>query len=176
MVTSRGVALTSGHQRFGELYSAHAPQALRLAYLLIGDTELAQDLVQEAFVKMLGRFQDLRDPYAFQSYLRRTVVNLSKKHWRRLAVERRQRSLQGALISKEVVPFPDVATSDVLWNALQQLPTRQRAAVVLRFYEDLSEHQAGQVLGCSSGAVKLLVARAMKSLRASSVMEDSDGI
>jgi RNA polymerase sigma-70 factor (sigma-E family) len=175
-VTSRGMALTPVRQRFGELYSAHAPQAVRLAYLLTGDTELAQDLVQEAFVKVLGRFQDLRNPYAFQSYLRRTVVNLSKKHWRRLAVERRHRALEEAHVTDEVVPFPDVATSDVLWAALQQLPARQRAAVVLRFYEDLSEHQTAQVLGCSPGAVKLLVARAMKSLRASSVVEGSDGI
>jgi RNA polymerase sigma-70 factor (sigma-E family) len=175
-VTSRGVAMTSGHQRFGELYAVHAPQAVRLAYLLTGDKELAQDLAQEAFVKMLGRFQDLRDPYAFQSYLRRTVINLSKKHWRRLAVERRHRSMQEASFSEEVVPFPDIATSDVLWDALQQLTLRQRAAAVLRFYEDLSEHQTARVLGCSPGAVKLLVARAMKSLRASSVMKGSDGI
>jgi RNA polymerase sigma-70 factor (sigma-E family) len=164
------------HQRFGELYSVHAPEAVRLAYLLTGDKELAQDLVQEAFVKMLGRFQDLRKPYAFQSYLRRTVVNLSKKHWRRLAVERRHRSLQEADLSEKVVQFPDIATSDAQWEALQQLPARQRAAVVLRFYEDLSEHQTAQMLGCSSEAVKLLVARAMKSLRASSVVEGSDGI
>jgi RNA polymerase sigma-70 factor (sigma-E family) len=170
------VALTSANQRFAELYTVHGPQVLRLAYLLTGDKELAEDLTQEAFVKMLSRFQDLRDPYAFQSYLRRTVVNLSKKHWRRLAVERRHRSLQGAGLSEEMVHFPDVATHDVLWDALQQLPPRQRAAVVLRFYEDLSEHQTAQVLGCSSGAAKLLVARAIKSLRASSIVEGSDGI
>jgi RNA polymerase sigma-70 factor (sigma-E family) len=160
----------------GELYSVHAPGAIRLAYLLTGDKELAQDLVQEAFVKMMSRFQDLRKPVAFESYLRRTVVNLSKKHWRRLAVERRHRLLQEADISQKVVHLPDVATSEAQWEALQQLPARQRAAVVLRFYEDLSEHQTAQVLGCSSGAVKLLVARAMKSLRASSVVEDIDGI
>jgi RNA polymerase sigma-70 factor (sigma-E family) len=176
LVTSRGMASTSVHQRFGELYVVHAPQTVQFAYLLTGDKELAQDLVQEAFVKMLSRFQDLREPYSFQTYLRRTVINLSKKHWRRLAVERRHRSLQGALLSEAAVPFPDVATSDVLWDALQQLPARQRAAVILRFYEDFSEHQTGQVLGCSAGAVKLLVARAMKSLRASSIVEGSDGI
>src|SRR5437762_7225921 len=74
--------------RFAELYVANAPDALRLAYLLTGDRVLAEDLVQEAFVKLAGRFADLRNPSAFPAYLRKTVVNLARTHWRRRRVER----------------------------------------------------------------------------------------
>ncbi len=175
-MSSEARALTRTRQKVGELYAQHAPAAGQLAYLLTGDRELAEDLVQEAFVKMLGRFEDLRSPQSFQAYLKRTVVNLSRKHWRRLAVERRYKAQQKAFRAQEEVPFPDVATSDVLWSRVGALPARQRAAIVLRFYEDLSEYETAEMLGCSAGAVKSLVARAMVSLRAPGVVEDINGI
>src|SRR2546430_8663604 len=74
--------------RLGELYRDHAEPALRLAYLLTGDRGLAEDLVQEAFVRVAGRFVQLRDPDAFGAYLRRAVVNLANSHFRRRRVER----------------------------------------------------------------------------------------
>ena len=74
--------------RLGELYRRHAPDAARLAFLLTGNRALAEDLVQEAFVRMFGRYRDLRNPDAFAAYLRKTVVNLSRSHFRRLRVER----------------------------------------------------------------------------------------
>src|SRR6266566_9470783 len=69
--------------RLGTLYGRHAPGAVRLAYLLTGDPALAEDLVQDAFVKLAGRLAHLRDPEAFDAYLRRTVVNLANSHFRR---------------------------------------------------------------------------------------------
>ena len=175
-MSSKAVPLRTAKERIAELYGLYAADASRLAYLLTGDKELAEDLVQEAFEKILGRFADLRRPEAFRAYLRRTVVNLSRQHRRRIAVERRYGAKQKAAHSDEGVPFPDVATSDAVWNAVRALPARQRTAIVLRFYEDLSEHQTADLLGCSAGAVKSLVARAMQSLRATSVVEGSDGI
>src|SRR5438034_11204932 len=74
--------------RLGELYLRHAHDAVRLAYLLTGDRALAEDLVQDAFVRLAGRLVHLRDPGAFDAYLRRTVVNLSHSHFRRRKVER----------------------------------------------------------------------------------------
>src|SRR6266576_4362892 len=74
--------------RLAELYVRHAAEATRLAYLLTGDRQLAEDLVQDAFVKLAGRLVHLRDPGAFHAYLRRTVVNLSNSHFRRRKVER----------------------------------------------------------------------------------------
>src|SRR5688500_9280891 len=69
------------------LYARHAPDAARLAYLLTGDRALAEDIVQDAFVKMFGRFRDLRHPDAFGAYLRKTVVNLTRSYFRRRGLE-----------------------------------------------------------------------------------------
>src|SRR5919108_2051044 len=74
--------------RLGELYLQHADDAVRLAYLLTGDRTLAEDLVQDAFVRLAGRLVHLRDPGAFHAYLQRTVVNLSRSYFRRKKVER----------------------------------------------------------------------------------------
>src|SRR5213082_409241 len=74
--------------RLGELYLQHADDAVRLAYLLTGERVLAEDLVQDAFVRLAGRLVHLRDPGAFDAYLRRTVVNLCNSQFRRRRVER----------------------------------------------------------------------------------------
>ncbi len=74
--------------RLGELYRRHAADAVRLGYLLTGDRTLAEDLAHEAFVRLYGRFQDLRNPDAFEWYLRRTVLNLVRSHFRHAKVER----------------------------------------------------------------------------------------
>src|SRR5262245_62719690 len=72
----------------GDLYIRHAPEGIRLAYLLTGDRALAEDLVQEAFARLVGRLRHLRDPGAFGAYLRRTIVNLATSHLRHRQVER----------------------------------------------------------------------------------------
>lgn len=155
---------TTGRQaRLEELYLRNAPSALTTAYFLTGDRDLAEDLVQEAFVRVAGRFGHLRNPDAFPAYLRRTMVNLFTSQLRRRALERDWVQRQPA----EIVTFegePDVR--DDLWRALAVLPARQRAAVVLRFYEDLPERDAAAVLGCSTGAFHQLVIRATTTLRA----------
>ena len=148
--------------RLGQLYARHAPNAVRLAYLLTGDQGLAQDLAQEAFVRMLGRFRDLRDPDAFSAYLRATVVNLTRSHFRRRRVEQAYVEREGRA--------PDAAEPEVgrrveMWQTLQALPLRQRAAIVLRYYEDLTEAQTADVLRCPVGTVKSLVSRGLERLR-----------
>src|SRR5437764_686009 len=130
----------------GQLYERHAPGAVRLAYLLTGDRASAEDLAQDAFVKVAGRLVHLRDPGAFDAYLRRTVVNLSHSNLRRKRVERlyllKHRSAAGQAAA-ETGSFED---REELWSALLRLPERQRAAIVLRFYEDLSEAQTAEIL------------------------------
>jgi RNA polymerase sigma-70 factor (sigma-E family) len=159
-----GRALAAGGGGLAELYARHLGGAVGLAYLLTGDRHLAEDLAQEAFVRLAGRFGHLRNPDAFEAYLRRTVVNLFTSHLRRRRVERAY--LRGEAGRPEVAaPEPDVGLADELWAALQRLPERQRAAVVLRFYEDLSERDVAAVLRCSVPAAKSLVARAMETLR-----------
>ena len=159
--------------RLAELYERFQPRARRIAYLLTGDRELAEDLAQEAFVKVAGRLTWIRNPDAFEAYLRRTVVNLCRGHWRRTRTERSYLRSEGP---RAIEPSADVSgevdARDQLWRALQGLPHRQRAALVLRFYEDLSEQAVADALGCPAGTVKSLVSRGLKALR--EVMGDND--
>jgi len=160
--------------RLEELYRRHAPEAARLAYLLTGDRALAEDLVQDAFVRMFGRFRDLRNPDAFGAYLRRTVVNLANSHFRRLKVERAYLAREGAAQPAAAVPEAG-GTQDDMWRALLRLPERQRTAIVLRYYEDLSDEQIADVLRCRPGTVKSLLSRGVASLRATVGDDDRVG-
>jgi RNA polymerase sigma-70 factor (sigma-E family) len=148
--------------RLEQLYRTHAPDALRLAYLLTGDRELAQDLAQDAFVKVFARFRDLRNPDAFWWYLRRTVVNLANSHFRRRRVERAWLERQRP---DEPSGAPDLAERDRLRRALMTLRAEQRAAIVLRYFEDLSEADTAEALGVAVGTVKSMVSRGMDRLR-----------
>jgi RNA polymerase sigma-70 factor (sigma-E family) len=152
--------------RLGELYLRHADSAVRLAYLLTGDMALAEDLVQDAFVRLGGRLAHLRDPGAFDAYLRRTVVNLSRSYFRRRKLERAyvQRAKGEAARASALAERP-IEVRDEVWTALQLVTARQRAALVLRFYEDLSEREVAHLLNCRPGTVKSLVSRGLETLR-----------
>lgn len=154
-----------GRARLEELYRQSAPGAGRLAYLILGDRHRAEDIVHDAFVRLAGRLQTVRDPDSFEHYLRRTVVNLCNSYLRRLRLER-TRAQREASLQQTVEPAPANAEEDAIWAALEKLPVRQRTVVVLRYYEDLSEQQTADVMGCSLSAVKSLANRAMAHLRA----------
>jgi RNA polymerase sigma-70 factor (sigma-E family) len=162
MTTRAADRALSGHA-LEELYIRDAPQALRLAYFLTGNRSAAEDLVQEAFVRVAGRFAHLREPDTMPAYLRRTIVNLHTSHLRRRRVEREwiRRQTPPAELERAHDPGP----REELWEAMWSLSPRQRSAIVLRFYEDLSERDAAQVLGCSVGALNQLVVRALAALR-----------
>jgi RNA polymerase sigma-70 factor (sigma-E family) len=155
----------AGDGRLGELYLRYADDAVRLAYLLTADRALAEDLVQDAFVRLAGRLAHLRDEGAFEAYLRRTVVNLARSHWRHLGVERAFQERAARVPRATPSPHSDPDDRDALWHALGGLPPRQRAALVLRFYEDLSERQIAEILRCRPGTVKSLVSRGLARLR-----------
>jgi len=148
-----------------ELYARHAGAMVGLAYLLTGDRYQAEDLAQDAFVRVAGRFRHLRDPDAFEGYLRRTIVNLFTSQLRRRRVERAYLAREARRPEPVSADEPDVETREELWAAVHRLPERQRAAVVLRYYEDLSERDVAAALGCSPAAAKSLVARGMETLR-----------
>lgn len=147
-----------------ELYLRHAPQAVRVAFLITGDRQVAEDMAQEAFIRVAGRFRQLRFPDAFASYLRRTVVNLCIAEFRK---RRREQAYMDQVTAGggTAAVFPDLESRDELRRALHRLPVRQRAAVVLRYYEDLSEQDVAKELKCSVAAARSLVARAMETLR-----------
>jgi RNA polymerase sigma-70 factor (sigma-E family) len=149
--------------RLGDLYVRYAPEGIRLAFLLTGDRALAEDLVQEAFERLVGRLRHLRDPGVFGAYLRRTIVNLATSHFRHRRVERTYLER----LARDPLPRtnPNEDLDRTMHEALLRLPERQRAAIVLRFYEDLSDVQTAEVLRCSPGTVRSLVSRGMKTLR-----------
>ena len=162
--------------KIGEMYVRHADAAARLAFLLTGDLWLAEDLVQDAFVKLAGRLVHLRDEAAFDAYLRKTIVNLSRSYFRRKRVERSYLERVRGEIRSDAVARPErlVEEHDELWRALSQLSHRQRAAIVLRFYEDLSEVEVAEMLNCAPGTVKSLVSRGLDRLRGEVGREDGE--
>ncbi|MHB8512975.1 MAG: RNA polymerase sigma factor [Actinomycetota bacterium] len=163
--------LDAGQRRgIAALYEQHAPHVLRLAYLMTGDRHLAEDLVHDAFARVIGRLGHLRERGMFDSYLRRAVVNLAKNHYRRRDVERAYASRFGAA---DTTTQPDIAAVDAMRRALMKLPNRQRAAVALRYYEDYSDEQIGATLDCKPGTVRSLLSRALVQLRAD-LKEDND--
>lgn len=147
----------------GDLYERHAPQAHRLAFLMIGDQEEASDVVQDAFVRLVVRFRDLRHPEAFEWYLRRTVINLCRDRQRRTRSERaRAQRLESE--SQRAVHLSSTTDSGLI-DLLRELPHRQKAAIVLRYFEDLSVEDVAKLMGCSNSAIKSLVNRGMRTLR-----------
>jgi RNA polymerase sigma factor (sigma-70 family) len=159
-----------GGRRLTELYLAHVASVTRLAYLLTGDHALAEDFAHEAFVRVAGRFSHLRNPDAFPAYLRSTVVNLSRMHFRRLKTERKYLAREASLRPSEYVGR-DLGDADALQAALLRLPERQRTAIVLRYYEDLSYDVTAEILRCEPATARSLVARGMQQLR----LEVGDG-
>ena len=151
--------------RLSELYRWYADDAVRLAYLITGDRALAEDLVQDAFVRLAGRVVHLRGPgQPFEPYLRRTVVNLANSHFRRRKIERRYQERESSML-RTTSQDPDIPSMEAARAALLQLPPRQRTALVLRFYVDLSEAQTAEVMGCRRGTVKALVSQGLDKLR-----------
>lgn len=151
--------------RLSDLYRWYADDAIRLAYLITGDRALAEDLVQDAFVRLAGRVIHLRgSSQPFEPYLRRTVVNLANSHFRRRKIERRYQERESSML-KTTSQDPDIPSREAAREALLQLAPRQRTALVLRFYVDLSEAQTAEIMGCRRGTVKALVSQGLGKLR-----------
>jgi RNA polymerase sigma-70 factor (sigma-E family) len=140
---------------FAECYAELRPEMIRLAAAMTGSPETAQDLVQDAFVRLHGAWSRVQEPRA---YLRRAVVNACHSHHRRKRVERRHLAQAG----------PESSTSleaNELADALDSLPYRQRAALVLRFYTDLSDVDIASALRCRPGTVASMIHRGLAQLR-----------
>jgi RNA polymerase sigma-70 factor (sigma-E family) len=151
------------------LYSAQYRSLVRLAALLVRDVATAEEVVQDAFVAMHGAWRRLREPDKALSYLRQSVVNRSRSVLRHRAVVEKYapKGLPDAP-SAENGAIVELERSAVV-KALGALPNRQREALVLRYYGDLSEAEIAQTMGISRGAVKSHTARGMAALR--SVLE-----
>jgi RNA polymerase sigma-70 factor (sigma-E family) len=151
---------------FAEFVAARSAALHRTAYLMVGEHPLAQDLLQEALTKTYVAWPRLREVTNAEAYTRR-VITTTAISWRRRRSWHEQphedlpdRPRPGATGEDD-----DVALRDWVWTALQQLPPRQRVAIVLRYYEDLTEAQTAAAMGCAVGTVKSQVAQAIKKLR-----------
>jgi RNA polymerase sigma-70 factor (sigma-E family) len=148
-----------------ELYSTHYRSLVRLAALLVRDVGTAEEVVQDSFVAMHGAWRRLRDSDKALSYLRQSVVNRSRSVLRhRIVVDRNAPKPAPDEPSAEHGAFALLDRSAVI-AALRTLPPRQREALVLRFYADMSEAQIADAMSISRGAVKSHTARAMQALR-----------
>ena len=148
-----------------ELYSEHYRALVRLAALLVRDTPTAEEVVQDSFVAMHGGWQRLRDTEKALAYLRQAVVNRSRSVLRhRTVVDKNLQKAPPDMPSAEHGALVLLERSAVV-AALRELPDRQREAIVLRYYADLSEAEIATAMGISRGAVKSHTARGMTALR-----------
>jgi RNA polymerase sigma-70 factor (sigma-E family) len=167
----------SDRTQFEEFMASRWAGLVRLAFGLTGDRWLAEDLAQTALASAYAswwRVSRADDPDA---YVRRILINASKSRFRRHRLSE-QPSEPDDLPDPEVAdPATDVGERSALLTALAELPPRQRAVVVLRYVEDMTDAQVGALLGCSAGTVRSQAARALAKLRASERLaeEDSSG-
>jgi RNA polymerase sigma-70 factor (sigma-E family) len=145
---------------FDEFVATRSRMLLRTAYLLTGEHALAEDLLQTALAKSWFAWARIDGPP--EPYVRRVLVTTYATWWRRKWQGERP---TGSLPETPVPAVTSVEDRDVLWRALGGLPRRQRAVVVLRYYEDLSEADTAAALGISKGTVKSQAAKALAALR-----------
>jgi RNA polymerase sigma-70 factor (sigma-E family) len=148
------------------LYSTHYTALVRLAGVLVRDTPTAEEVVQDSFVAMHDGWERLRDTERALAYMRQAVVNRSRSVLRhRMVVEKNQQKPPPDMPSAELGALALVERSAVI-AALRDLPERQREAIVLRYYADLSEAEIAAAMKISRGAVKGHTSRGMAALRA----------
>ena len=148
---------------FSDFVTSQSSRLFRTAYLVVGDHQLAQDLLQEALVKTYVAWPRIRDASRAEAYVRRTIVTTAISWRRRRSFHERPVEVLPERVSGDLVD--GLASHTAISAALRTLPPRQRAALVLRYYEDLSEAQTAEMMGCSVGTVKSQVAAALRHLR-----------
>ena len=146
---------------FAQYVTLRLPALLRFGHALTGNPHDASDLVQDALERVGARWSSIdHDRGSADAYVRRSMLNARTSRWRR-----RRRETLVAEIPDSTVQARDRLDDEPLWIALQTLPPRQRAVIVLRYYEDLSEAEIAGTLGISAGTVKSQASRAMATLR-----------
>jgi RNA polymerase sigma-70 factor (sigma-E family) len=162
-----------GGEEVSGLFRLHYVPMCRLAYVILGDEGAAEEIVMDALLKTFSGWRNVRDPNRADAYLKRAVVNLCRSRIRRQAVERRASSALRRT-SAGVHWDANAQGSDDVWQAVLQLPERQRACVVLRYYVDMSEAEIADVLDCSTGTVKSQLFKARSKLE-QQLEDPSDG-
>ncbi|MFI5915055.1 SigE family RNA polymerase sigma factor [Dactylosporangium sp. NPDC051541] len=158
---------------FRAFVTARSPALLRSAYLLVGDRGRAEDLLQVTLLKTYLRWARIKDPGAAEGYVRRAMVNTATSWWRGRPY--RERPVD-ALPERDAADDIGAHVEQVaMWQHLLALPVKQRAVVVLRYYEGMSEAEIADTLAISRGTVKSHAARALDALRRR-LHEDEPGL
>ncbi|MFE0258365.1 SigE family RNA polymerase sigma factor [Streptomyces sp. NPDC059010] len=174
--TSASEAATSARQTFPNAtypsftsyVRARQPVLLRTARSLTANPSDAEDLLQTALTKTYVAWERIEDHRALDGYVRRALLNTRTSQWRKRKVDEfacDELPEPEPAPGRQDDPAEQQALHDAMWRAIMRLPARQRAMVVLRYYEDLSEVQTAEVLGVSVGTVKSAVSRALGKLR-----------
>lgn len=157
---------------FEQYVAARTASLLTLAYLLTRDSHLAEDVVQEVLGRAHGRWATISRAQNVHAYVRRMVVNETVSRFRR-------RRVLEVFRPPEHFPEPQVATAEtrlddaeLVWRTLARLPPRQRAVLVLRFYEDLSDTEIAETLSIAPGTVRGLASRGIANLRSQPALRD----
>ena len=172
MDREQSAARAARDAEFEQYMTARQPSLLRTAYLLTGDRHSAEDLVQSSLAKLYLSWDKVQRRELLDGYVRRIMVNENNSLWRR-AWKRREvttdevpdRTGPLAHLDSAESSVQRSAQSSALWEFVQTLPRKQRAVVVLRYYEDLSEAEVAEILGISVGTVKSQSSRALAALR-----------
>lgn len=158
---------------YEDFVNATWSRMVRYAHALTGSRSDAEDAVQAAYAKAFSSWRKVERAAYPEAYVRRIVTNEVASGWRR-----RWRHTERSTDHLPETPTPGhddaVVTADALWQALQRVPPRQRAVLVLRYYEDLSEREIAETLGVSAGTVKSHASKALQAMRTS--LGESDAI
>jgi RNA polymerase sigma-70 factor (sigma-E family) len=149
---------------FADFVAARSAALHRAAYLMVGEAGLAQDLVQEALTKTYVAWPRLRDKGNAEAYTRKAITTTAISWYRRKSWSQ-EHSTADPPDAPTAGHDDRVAESAWLWECLMGLPVRQRAAIVLRYYEDLTEAQTAEAMGCAVGTVKSQVSAGLAKLR-----------
>lgn len=168
MTPTTEVVATDGRRGRDEEFTAYLEARqdalLRTAYLLVGDRHQAEDVLQTALAKLYLSWDRVREREALDGYVRRIMVNETTSLWRRPWKRRERATDQVPEVGRHQDAY-DEGERAAVWSVVQSLPPKARAVVVLRYYEQLSEREAAEVLGVTVGTVKSQTHRAMALLR-----------
>ncbi len=160
-------------QQFEEFMTSRWAGLVRLAFGLTGDRWLAEDLAQTALASAYASWWRVRRADDPDAYVRRILINASKSRFRRHRAAEQPAGPPADVADPAADPAAAIGERSALLTALGTLPPRQRAVVVLRYWEDLSDAQAAALLGCSASTVRSQAARALAKLRASGALADT---
>jgi RNA polymerase sigma-70 factor (sigma-E family) len=155
---------------FDEFFRATWSRLFRTAYAVAGDAASAEDALQSAYARAYASWRRVSSADHSEAYVRRMVVNEIIGDRRRGWWKRERPVAEPGNVGRIESPEVGVTDRHVVWAAVQELPVRQRAVIVLRYYEDLSEREIAEVLGCSPGTVKSQASAALTNLRRSAVV------